>query len=65
MVATLAMLLPAFAMAQGWPSYGGEATGERFSAATMITRENVHLLAHAWTFHTGDRPHAPGHGASF
>jgi quinoprotein glucose dehydrogenase len=64
-VATLATLLPAVAAAQGWPTYGGEATGERYSAATIITRDNVHLLAQAWTFHTGDQPHASGHGASF
>jgi quinoprotein glucose dehydrogenase len=64
-VATLAMLLPALAAAQGWPTYGGDATGERYSAATTITRDNVRLLAQAWTFHTGDQPHASGHGASF
>lgn len=64
-VATLATLLPALAVAQGWPTYGGEATGERYSAATIITRDNVRLLAQAWTFHTGDQPHASGHGASF
>jgi quinoprotein glucose dehydrogenase len=46
-------------------AYGGEATGERYSAATIITRDNVRLLAQAWTFHTGDQPHASGHGASF
>ena len=32
---------------------------------TIITRDNVRLLAQAWTFHTGDQPHASGHGASF
>jgi quinoprotein glucose dehydrogenase len=63
--ATLAMLLPALAAAQGWPTYSGEATGERYSAATIITRDNVRLLTQAWTFHTGDQPHASGHGASF
>jgi glucose dehydrogenase len=45
--------------------YGGDATGERYSAATIITRDNVRLLAQAWTFHTGDQPQASGHGASF
>ena len=64
-VATLATLLPALAAAQGWPTYGGEPTGERYSAATIITRDNVHLMAQAWTFHTGDQPHASGHGANF
>jgi glucose dehydrogenase len=46
-VATLAMLLPAVAAAQGWPTYSGEATGERYSDATIITRDNVHLMAQA------------------
>ena len=64
-VATLATLLPALAAAQGWPTFSGEATGERYSAATIITRDNVHLMAQAWTFRTGDQPHASGHGASF
>jgi quinoprotein glucose dehydrogenase len=63
--ATFAMLVPALAAAQRWPTYGGEATGERYSAATIITRDNVHLMAQAWTFHTGDQPHASGHGANF
>jgi quinoprotein glucose dehydrogenase len=64
-LATFAMLVPVLAAAQGWPTYGGDATGERYSAATIITRDNVRLLAQAWTFHTGDQPHASGHGASF
>ena len=55
-LATFATLLPALAAAQGWPTYGGEATGERYSAATIITRDNVHFMTQAWTFHTGDRP---------
>ena len=64
-LATFATLLPALAAAQGWPTYSGEPTGERYSAATIITRDNVHLMAQAWTFHTGDQPHAFGHSASF
>jgi quinoprotein glucose dehydrogenase len=62
---TFAILAPVLAAAQGWPTYSGEATGERYSAATVITRDNVHLMTQAWTFHTGDQPHASGHGASF
>jgi quinoprotein glucose dehydrogenase len=42
------------ALAQGWPAYGGDAGGTRYSAARQITRENVHALALAWTYHTGD-----------
>jgi glucose dehydrogenase len=40
-------MLPALAAAQGWPTYGGDAMGERYSAATIITRDNVRLLAQA------------------
>ena len=58
-------LLPALAAAQDWPTYGGDAGGRRYSTAAQITPDNVHLLAPAWTFHTGDSPHADGHGASF
>ena len=59
------MLLPALAVAQGWPAYGGDAGGQRYSAADLITRANVHLLAPAWTFHTGERPRPGPHGMSF
>ena len=49
---------PALAMAQaqgeGWPSYGGDAGGTRYSRATQITRENVATLRKAWEYRTGD-----------
>ena len=38
----------------GWPIYGGDAGGSRFSPLAQITRENVDRLEVAWTFHTGD-----------
>ena len=36
----------------GWPEYGGDASGQRYSEAREITRENVAQLQVAWTFHT-------------
>ena len=59
------LLLPALAAAQEWPAYGGDAGGRRYSGAGLITRANVHLLAPAWTFHTGERPRPGPNGASF
>ena len=38
----------------GWPVYGGDPGGTRYSPLTQITRENVSRLEVAWTFHTGD-----------
>ncbi len=43
----------------GWPAYGGDSGGTRFSPATQINRENVSQLKLAWTFHTGAFPHNP------
>jgi membrane-bound PQQ-dependent dehydrogenase (glucose/quinate/shikimate family) len=40
--------------ATGWPAFGGERGGSRFSAATQIGPENVRALTSAWTFHTGE-----------
>jgi quinoprotein glucose dehydrogenase len=37
----------------GWPSYGGDPGGMRYSPATQINRENVARLAPAWTYRTG------------
>jgi quinoprotein glucose dehydrogenase len=59
------LLLPLLATAQGWPTYGGDAGGQRYSAAALVTRDNVHLLAQAWTFHTGERPRVGPHGTGF
>ncbi len=37
-----------------WPFYGGDAGGQKFSAAAQITPANVKALKVAWTFSTGD-----------
>lgn len=39
----------------GWLHYGGDAGGNRYSAAEKITAENVKRLRKAWTYRTGDR----------
>jgi membrane-bound PQQ-dependent dehydrogenase (glucose/quinate/shikimate family) len=36
-----------------WPSYGGTAAGQRYSALAEITAANVERLEPAWTFRTG------------
>jgi len=38
----------------GWPAYGGEPGGSRYSAANQIDRGNVSRLQVAWTYRTGD-----------
>ena len=38
----------------GWPTWGGDPGGTRFSRLDEITRENVADLRVAWTFRTGD-----------
>ncbi|HEY7517749.1 MAG TPA: pyrroloquinoline quinone-dependent dehydrogenase [Methylomirabilota bacterium] len=55
------MARPAAAVAadeRDWPAYGGDALGSRYSPLAEITRENVHHLRVAWTFHTGETPAA-------
>jgi len=42
----------------GWPVYGGDAGGTRFSALTQITPDNVGSLEKVWEYHTGDYPGA-------
>jgi quinoprotein glucose dehydrogenase len=37
----------------GWPNYGNDAGGARYSAASQISRENVAQLKLAWTYRTG------------
>jgi quinoprotein glucose dehydrogenase len=39
----------------GWPTWGGDAGGTRFSPLTQIDRENVRFLQPAWVYRTGDR----------
>jgi quinoprotein glucose dehydrogenase len=38
----------------GWPYYGHDAGGMRYSPLTQINRNNVAKLKVAWVFHTGD-----------
>jgi quinoprotein glucose dehydrogenase len=38
----------------GWPVYGGDAGGSRWSPLADVNRWNVASLEIAWTFHTGD-----------
>src|ERR1700683_3242809 len=38
----------------GWPYYGGDQGGQRYSAAAQITPSNVAGLKPAWTFSTHD-----------
>ena len=37
----------------GWPNYGNDAGGARYSTALQINRENVAQLKLAWTYRTG------------
>jgi quinoprotein glucose dehydrogenase len=45
----------------GWPHYGGDAGGMRYSPAAQITPENVDQLVPAWTFRTGEIEKRPAH----
>lgn len=38
----------------GWPAYGGDAGGNRYSRLTQISATNVRSLDVAWEFRTGD-----------
>ncbi|MEM9175971.1 MAG: pyrroloquinoline quinone-dependent dehydrogenase [Myxococcota bacterium] len=40
----------------GWPTYGGDPGGTRYSPLAEIGPENVDDLEVAWTYHTGDVP---------
>src|SRR5262249_25969793 len=64
-VVSLALLSPAIAAAQEWPTYGGDPGGRRFSNATQITPDNVARPMPAWTFHTAERPRPGPPGMSF
>ena len=54
-LALFASLTPAADdIVDGWPAYGHDAGGMRFSPLTEIDRSNVTKLEVAWTVHTGD-----------
>jgi quinoprotein glucose dehydrogenase len=38
----------------GWPHYGNDPGGSRFSVATQVNRENLEHLQPVWIFHTGE-----------
>jgi len=56
LAAALSLCLPAGAQKPtdnlGWPTYGGDPGGERYSAAAQITRDNVNGLQPVWEYHT-------------
>ena len=47
------------AQSTGWPAYGGDPGGTRYSSVSQINKSNVAQLKVAWTFHTGALPHDP------
>jgi quinoprotein glucose dehydrogenase len=51
----------------GWPNYGNDPGGTRYSPAHQIDRTNVTQLAVAWTYRTGALPQDPelDHKAAF
>ncbi len=58
--------LAAGGVTAGWPVYGGDAGGSRYSPLDQISRANVRFLKEAWRIRTGDLdaiPPPPGHMA--
>ena len=51
----IAAVLVQTAIAQDWPTYGGDEGGTRYSPLAQITPGNVQQLQVAWTFHTGEQ----------
>jgi quinoprotein glucose dehydrogenase len=45
---------PAPGPAAGWPAYGADSSGSRYSPASQIDRANVRRLQVAWTYRTGE-----------
>ncbi len=41
------------AFGAGWPAYGGDQNGTRYSAAAAITKDNVSRLEIAWSYQSG------------
>ncbi len=48
----------------GWPAWGANEGGERYSPATQITPENVTQLKIAWTYRIGAAELSPAHPTS-
>ena len=51
---TVGCLSAAAAGDAGWPAYGGDAGGTRYSPLAQISPANVKTLRRAWTFRTGE-----------
>ncbi|MBL8986874.1 MAG: hypothetical protein JNJ80_11425 [Gemmatimonadetes bacterium] len=56
---------PADHGAAGWPAYGGDAGGSRYSPRNRLTRDNVSRLTVAWSIRTGDWSHKDGSQTQF
>ncbi|MGH8369410.1 MAG: pyrroloquinoline quinone-dependent dehydrogenase [Gammaproteobacteria bacterium] len=54
LIVLLGLPLGAHSADTGWPAYGGDAGGSRYSQLTQITPANVSQLQVAWTFRTGE-----------
>ena len=53
-------------ISDGWRAYGRTSAGTRYAPAAEITPANVHRLAVAWTYRTGDLPQAyPGNTSGY
>ena len=54
-------------LGEGWPTYGGDPGGMRYSSATEINRTNLSQLQPVWTYHTHalDVPRSGSVDASF
>ena len=66
LAATLAGQQPT-PLGQGWPTYGGDQGGSRYSNSTQIDRTNLSQLHPVWIFHTHalDHPRPSNVDASF
>lgn len=60
LLACLHAALPQSPSGDGWPTYGGDPGGQRYSSARQITPANVANLHPLWTYHTGAL-HSPNH----
>lgn len=63
LVAFLLMIAPLTTFAQGmdpgWPSYGGDAGGSRYSESAQISTQNIEGLRQQWLYRTGDIERRP------
>src|SRR5438128_498141 len=53
LITLLLFCVAACAQDSGWPYYGADIGGSRYSQASQITPGNVAQLKIAWTYHTG------------